>query len=366
LTRELFVESVSIRSFRNIDRADLEFRSGIVVISGANGQGKTNLLEAVYCVATSRSFRVSRPGELVRYGEASASIRATIFARGERRLQSLGLKDGVRSGKLNGKRPLSLGAYAAQTPVVLFHPGDLSVTLGGGSERRQLLDRISFYRAPTSSVARQRYSAALRGRKKALAERGSGGRDVGAWEDLMVRYGLEVRQDRSASAELLRAAALPAFLRMAPSEWTLDVRYSPGLPADPAAFGRALLQARESDARRGSPSVGPHRDDLTLALSGRPLRGVASQGQHRAVVLALKAAEMEVVSTERELRPILLLDDVSSELDRERTAALFAYLQHLEGQVFLSTTRPELIDLVGTGTAPRVDFEVRQGVISPL
>jgi DNA replication and repair protein RecF len=108
--------------------------------------------------------------------------------------------------------------------------------------------------------------------------------------------------------------------------------------------------------------VGPHRDDLALSISGRPVRGVASQGQHRAVTLALKSAEIDVIGGARGVRPVLLLDDVSSELDRERTAALFAFLRDQEGQVLLTTTRPELID---TGVdAERCDFAIEKGVLA--
>jgi DNA replication and repair protein RecF len=115
--------------------------------------------------------------------------------------------------------------------------------------------------------------------------------------------------------------------------------------------------------RRGSAGVGPHRDELALAIDGHAVRGVASQGQHRAVTLALKSAEIEVVGQARGVRPILLLDDVSSELDRARTAALFSFLREQRGQVFLTTTRPELIDTGDDGGARR-DFVVRDGRIT--
>ena len=129
-------------------------------------------------------------------------------------------------------------------------------------------------------------------------------------------------------------------------------------------FLAALANRRASDMRRGSAGVGPHRDDLSLVIDGHPVRGVASQGQHRAVTLALKSAEIEVVGQARGVRPILLLDDVSSELDRARTAALFSFLREQRGQVFLTTTRPELIDTGDDGTA-RQDFVVKNGVVEP-
>jgi DNA replication and repair protein RecF len=171
---------------------------------------------------------------------------------------------------------------------------------------------------------------------------------------------------RRAAAERIGAAAVASFARIATPGLVLGAEYAPGAPEDAAAFRGELASRRAQDARRGNASVGPHRDDLRLSIGAHVVRGIASQGQHRAVVLALKAAEVEVVSEARRVRPILLLDDVSSELDRARTAALFAFLRGHEGQVFLTTTRPELIE---TGDlhdpSERQDLAVVSGSVSP-
>jgi DNA replication and repair protein RecF len=363
LVRDLFVEKLSIRGFRNLAEVELELGAGFVVISGDNGQGKTNLLEAVYALATSKSFRANKPGELIRHGDELASLRATVTSGGDRREQSLGLQEGARRVKLDGKSPATLSAYAVATPVVVFHPGEISLSMGGGSDRRKLLDRTSLYLAPASAQEVERYTRALRERQRALGERGPGATDASEWEELLVRHGVEVHRRRAESARRLGDAAEEAFRKIGATGLHLSVSYSPGSPLDPVEFRAALANSRLGDARRGTASVGPHRDDLSLALDDRPVRGFASQGQHRTIVLALKAAEVEVIARARELRPLLLLDDVSSELDRGRTSALFAYLEGQEGQVFLTTTRPELIEIRGTGRAPRRDFAVRGGVI---
>ena len=166
---------------------------------------------------------------------------------------------------------------------------------------------------------------------------------------------------RARAGELLAEGTKAAFARIAAPDLVLDVAYAPGAPRDEAAYQEELERRRPIDLRRGSAGVGPHRDDLTLAISGHAVRGIASQGQHRAVTLALKSAEIDVIGSARGVRPVLLLDDVSSELDRERTAALFSFLRDQEGQVILTTTRPELID---TGRdAPRSDFSIRGGYL---
>ncbi len=209
------------------------------------------------------------------------------------------------------------------------------------------------------------YMRAMKERQRALETRGVHATDLVEWETLVVRHGLAVMAHRARAAELVAAKALEAFARIAAPELVLASAYAPSAPNDEQAFRDALASRRASDMRRGSAGVGPHRDDLSLAIDGHPVRGVASQGQHRAVTLALKSAEIEVVGHARGVRPILLLDDVSSELDRARTAALFSFLREQEGQVFLTTTRPELIDTGASGAARR-DFVVRSGVIEPL
>ena len=203
------------------------------------------------------------------------------------------------------------------------------------------------------------YTKALRSRQRTLETRGAGASDLLEWETLAVRHGMALMEHRAEAAAQLSARALTAFHRIAAPDLTLAATYAPGAPRDAEAFSALLRDKRAMDLRRGSATVGPHRDDLALSISGHPVRGIASQGQHRAVTLALKSAEIDVIGAARGVRPVLLLDDVSSELDRERTAALFAFLRDQEGQVVLTTTRPELID-TGT-TVNRRDFTIEKG-----
>lgn len=150
-------------------------------------------------------------------------------------------------------------------------------------------------------------------------------------------------QARQAAADAVLGEARIAFERIAPSTVTFSGAYVPSAPRDVTPYREALERSRVRDVRRRSASIGPHRDDLALDVASMPARATASQGQHRALVLAIKAAEVAVIGRARDVRPILLLDDVSSELDADRTAALFAFLASQRGQVFLTTTRPELI-----------------------
>lgn len=363
--RPLHVAQLQVRAFRNLKAVDLEPGERFNVVSGDNGQGKTNLLEALYVAATSKSFRTAKLGDLVGFDDELASVRATLSDDGEPRVQSVGLKPGMRLVRIDDKRPPSLAAYAVRTPIVVFHPGEMSLSMGSSAERRKLLDRTSLYMAPQSMADLEAFTRAQKERQRALETRGVTASDLGEWETLVVRHGLAVMAHRARAAELVAEKALEAFARIAAPELVLAAAYAPSAPNDEQAFMDVLVSRRASDMRRGSAGIGPHRDDLALAIDGHPVRGVASQGQHRAVTLALKSAEIEVVGHARGVRPILLLDDVSSELDRARTAALFSFLREQRGQVFLTTTRPELID-TGTDGSARRDFVVSGGVFRPV
>jgi DNA replication and repair protein RecF len=361
---DLGIESLQVRGMRNLGSVDLVPCPRFNVVWGDNGHGKTNLLEAIYVLATTRSFRTGRLADLVMHGGEVASVRARIREGTAAREQSVGVRAGARMVRVDGKRPATLAAYAVRTPVVVFHPGVVALSMGSGGERRRLLDRVALYLEPASLDAVESYTRALRERQRALQVRGTGARDLDEWEELVVRHGLIVTAARRRAAEMLAQAAAEAFERIAPPGTRLEATYDATAPENAEAYRRALAESRDRDVRRGSASLGPHRDDLTLVLGEHPARNVASQGQHRAIVLSLKLAEIAVVRAARGLRPILLLDDVSSELDRGRAAALFTLLQQERGQVFLTTTRPELIDTgPWKGGGERREFSVVDGVI---
>lgn len=365
--RSLAIEWLSVRGMRNLASVDIEPGPRFNVLSGDNGQGKTNLLEAIYVLSTSRSFRASRPGDLVAHGGDIASVRGRISESTEAREQSVGVRVGARLVRVDGKRPKTLAEYAVRTPVVLFHPGALSLSMGAGAERRRLLDRVALYLSVASLADSEAYTRAMRERQRALETRGVGARDLGEWEALVVRHGLALSEARALAAERLRDASVAVFSRIGADGALLNVAYARSAPSEASSFAAELERRRAADLRRGAATLGPHRDDLLLELGGHPVRGIASQGQHRAVVLALALAEIETIGGARDVRPILLLDDVSSELDRDRTAALFRFVGEQNGQVFLTTTRPELID-TGALCSPseRRDFAVAEGRIAAV
>lgn len=362
--RPLAVAALSVRNFRNLAHVDLELGPRLNVFYGENGQGKTNLLESVYVLGTSRSFRAGRQGDQIALGAAVASVRGKIREGAEIREQAIGLHERGRSVRIDDKRPASLLAYAVWTPMVAFHPGALALSTGSGTERRRLLDRAALYMMPSSQAEREGYSRASRARQRVLETRGERAPDLDSWEDLMVQHGGALAGARKLAAEALSSPVQRAYASIAGASPSLQARYEGSAPEEAEIFRAELARNRARDRARRSASVGPHRDDLALELDGVQVRGMASQGQQRAVVIALQLAEIEVIERARGVRPVLLLDDVSSELDPTRTRALFSALRGEDGQVLLTTTRRELIDTEGLrADAERRDFRTVAGEI---
>lgn len=354
---------LGLESFRNLEPGTFEPGAQFTVLSGANGQGKTSLLEAVYVACRGQSFRTSAMGEVMRHGESLARLRAVVEEEGIRREQNVALEPGKRRLEIDGKRPRSMADYALRTPVVVFHPGELVLTTGPASLRRQLLDRVAFFRSPSHVAELADYTKAQRARQRALEERGPLARDLEQWEELMVRHGLAIVHGRLLAETELTRETTAAFHEIAARDLCVGARYVASAPTEPDAYRAALAAQRVRDSHRGSSSIGPQRDEWELLLDAVPARQFASQGQHRALVLAIKSAEIEVVARARSAQPLVLLDDVSSELDRERTRALFTFLRRQKGQVLLTTTRPELVDLGTDSVDLRTDFELHAGRI---
>jgi DNA replication and repair protein RecF len=369
----LLLEHLRVRDLRNLERVDMDPAPRVNVVTGNNGHGKTSLLEAVYFAATSRSFRTHRPAELVRHGASTASVVARFSEIDPRlpplvREQTAAVEGRGCVVRLDGNRPPSLAAFATRSPVIAFHPEELALSSGPAGGRRTLLDRLALFMSPTSADHRARYAHALKARHE-LLRRGEGALespDVDAFEELCAVHGAAVTRARAAAAQALSRELYPAFQRIAAPELGLEARYAAGGSPDADVARTELRRQRGRDAHRPSAGFGPHRDDLELSLDGHPARIVASQGQHRALTLALKAAETAAIAGARGIEPILLLDDVSSELDPERTAALFTFLSASRGQIFLTTTRRELIVTPDLGPDDRRDFHLESGTLSPL
>ncbi len=321
------------------------------VLVGRNGQGKTNLLEAVYFLCTLKALRAARLVELVRFGQPSARVAGQFALAGATREIAVTIQDGLREASVDGKLVRAVEDYFGGVSVVAFTPDDLAVVKGAPEERRTLLDRAVFNRFPGFLRASRVYLRALRSRNRLLKD-GAAADYLRAYDEALAETGARIVALRRELLQELapRAQAAVASIAQLPDTQYgyrpahLDVDFAAADVPSLAAALLAALQARLGrDRERGFTSVGPHADDLDIRLQGQPARAYASQGQARALVLAWKIGEIENLRAALGRSPLLLLDDVSSELDPERNTFLMRYLSHSGAQVLLTTTEPSLV-----------------------
>ncbi len=353
---------LSARGFRNLERLQLELAPRFNVFSGPNGAGKSNLLEAVGLLCAARSFRGARMRAMLAAGARQGVLEGRAEARPLPEARRIGMEAPSRRKLLHeGKKPRSLAWWRARWPVVWFHPGSLQLSAGPPEVRRALLDGLLDLLDPVAAADRLAYERALRSRNRLLREGERDERALLAYERVLAERGPRLVAARRRLLEELAPRAERAFLAVMGESLPLKVSYEASAPPEPSAFLRSLTERRAHDARLRRTSLGPHADEVTIRLQGAGARGRASQGQHRAVALAFKVAEAALLAERLGRAPLLLLDDVSSELDPERNARLFALLASQGGQVLLTTTDPAFIRL----QEEREDFRVEAGRILP-
>jgi DNA replication and repair protein RecF len=347
--------------FRNLTSAEVEPSLRSTVAVGHNGAGKTNLLEALYYLATLKPLRASRLAELVKHGEVNAVVTGRFELRGAERELKVEISDGARAAYVDGKRTTAFEDYFGGVSVVAFTPDDLMVVKGSPEGRRNFLDRAVFNRFPAYLAESRAYTRALKSRNRLLKELAPASH-LEAWDQTLAKTGARLWTRRRALMGELAERATAAFARIGRTEAPARYFYAParleGLDvataseeALHAALAQALAARVQRDLERGHTSVGPHVDDLDLSLGEQEARAYASQGQARALVLAWKVAEIENLHAASGVLPLLLLDDVSSELDPERNAFLMAYLHDSGAQTLLTTTDPALVQkAAGEGT----------------
>jgi DNA replication and repair protein RecF len=334
----VLIETLRLLQFRNYQSLDFAPQSGLNVLVGPNAQGKSNLLEALAMLATGKSFRAHRESELIRSGTERAEIGgdAHIAAGGIRlRCTVSRTPAGTRkSFEVNGGA-VGFARFLGRTRVVTFVPADLQLVSGGPALRRSFLNGALAQLSPVYYRDLALYQKVI-AQKSALL-RGSIAPDrdlLLAYNDELVRPATALIAARRAFVDELAAATAAIYARWRGTNERLGVTYAPNPDGD---VGEAFGAAVESEVRRRTTLVGPHRDDLRLLVDGKPLAAFGSQGQQRTAVLALKVAEYDVMRARTADAPILLLDDVLSELDAERAGGFLAAVGDFE-QAFLTTT----------------------------
>ena len=337
-----------LRNHRNYSQLDLAPGPGLNVFIGANGQGKTNLLEAVAMLALSTSPRARRESELVGPVAAASRIEAEIETGPIRREISITLsvedERTRRTIEVDGARRRAFD-LPGHFRVTLFWPDDLGLVKAGPELRRRFLNQMLVQVEPGYARSLARLRRVLEQRNSLLKRiaGGEGGDDMlDAWDEELVQVSTEIVDARAKAVTELEPEAARCHARIAAGE-RLEIRYL----GPPENLAQAVHNSRAEDLRRGSTSVGPHRDDVLVTLAGQEARSFASQGQQRTGVVSLKLAEAHLIESRTGERPVLLLDDVLSELDGERRAALLGEVAE-GGQVVITSVEagpfpPELM-----------------------
>lgn len=350
----MHLERLDIRDFRNLEAVDLQPHPNFNVLAGPNGQGKTNVLGALYWLATLRPMR-GRLRELVRWKQKTAQVSGTVEQTGLVHRLAVRIKDGQRTA-LREDKPTKNAGYFGALSVVLFTPDDVGLVRGPPADRRRFLDRAIFTGRPGHLADVLAYRRALDARNALLRD---GGPDalIETYEEVLAGHGARLAASRHAYIQALSPRFETAFSAIADAHLKGRLRYRQSIEGDAATLRDTWAAEREKDRNRGFTQRGPHVDDVAFRLLDRPAKAYASQGQQRAMVLALKIAEIEQLQADQQITPVLLLDDVSSELDPERNRRLFEFLGRFEGQVFITTTDTKFLQI----SRPRHVFAVQDG-----
>lgn len=375
----MYVAALSLYDFRSYKAIDVTLDAGVSVFVGPNGQGKTNLIEAVDYLATLGSHRVATDAPLVRVGATQAVVRVVVHRNGRAATLEVEINPGGSNRARVNKAPLPRAReLLGMLRAVVFAPEDLALVKGDPAERRRFLDALLVTRAPRMAGVKADYDRVLRQRntllKTAGATRRAGGgsaqlRTLDAWDEHLAATGAELLAARLALVAALGPLVTASYAQVASSssaERMADVSYRASFPlpedADRDVLAAALLAelaARRSDEiDRGISLVGPHRDDLVLSLGDLPARGYASHGESWSFALALKLASYDLLRSDGD-DPILLLDDVFAELDRDRRESLAALVAPAEQVLVTAAVAQDVPE-----TLDGVRFDVRDGLVS--
>ena len=357
-----------VSQYRNFTKQEIQFSPGVNLLVGGNGQGKTNLLEAVYFLGYGKSFRTAIPRECIQHGQRECLIGGTI-GEGEL-LRELHVAVSFLEKKLfiSGKAA-SLDEFAGNLHVLAFTNEHLTIVRGGPKERRAFLDRAMITLYPGHLRRLANFGRAVKQRNRMLSAARAGGKAVNSrlldsWDETLIREGSRIAWNRNRYVDELKKE-LPAGIFGSEEIKIQYLSSVPGLNEELTAiadkYRERLLQARSIDEKSGSTSVGPHRDDLKLFMNGKNLADYGSAGQQRSCLLSLFFAQMEIHRKYHGFYPVFLVDDAEAELDEKRLRTFLDYLSE-RTQTFLTTAKESFLPPIAGKTSR---FLIQTGTIIP-
>ena len=335
----MYLSRISLANFRNIAAAELDPGHSVTILHGLNGQGKTNLLESIHILGHARPFRPAKTSELILHEEKQALIKGEVVSRKVRGEIVVQLEGANRRVRIDGKTIQRSSELHGRLAVVLFSPDDTSMVKLGPETRRRYLDRVSYAAEISFLKDYHDYYRTLKQRNHLLKSGKTETLDI--WTEQLAEAGTRLIRQRRDFAARLNLKLCKQYQNIAGTSEKVALSYSPDSGETEETFERLfklLNDNIQTDLRYGTTGRGPHRDDLLFLIDGRQLKTFGSQGQQRSFVLALKMAELDALQETFGEPPVLLLDDMSSELDRQRSSNLLAFVRERGIQSFITTT----------------------------
>jgi DNA replication and repair protein RecF len=360
------LNKLRVFQYRNLSDQEITLSGGTNLFAGLNGQGKTNLLEAIYLLAYGKSFRTSIPRECIRHGEKECRSEGVVVQRTLERKLQIAITPGEKKLMLHGKR-VGLDEFAGNLHALAFTQDHLRIVRGAPADRRAFLDRAMIALIPGHLSRLVAYGRALRQRNRILSEAHTRGINpdenlLRSWDETLIADGSRILAKRMNYVEQMKRALPPGLF----GNDILKVHYLSAISAGgedigdlEEVFARRLLDSRSADINTGFTHVGPHRDDLKMFLNGKSLADFGSSGQQRSALLSLYFAQLEIHQQNQGFYPLFLMDDVEAELDDQRLHSFLAYLSQ-RTQVILTSAKDSILPSI-PGEIRR--FHVRSGVV---
>jgi DNA replication and repair protein RecF len=349
----VLIKKIELINFRNLKNQVVLPGELNNVLYGENAQGKTNFIEAVYLISCLKSFHANRSNEMIAFGQSEAMVRAEIIKDNKERELKVIIREKEKRAFIDGKAAKSVAGYLGTLNAVLFLPDDLQIPRGAPSERRNLLDRAIYAAWPGYLELVRSYQKVLHSRNHVLRQKAARFREmIDIYDQQLAEYGSKIIAGRLRYLRALKGRFEQCFAEVSQESapGTLQYFSRVGIERKEEAIGtiyhgliRQLEIGRAEDVKRQMTMVGPHSDDLDFQIEGKSTRSYGSQGQKRTIILAFKIAQILENYERVGAVPVLLLDDVSSELDERRNEFLFKLLKKIPCQIFLTTTRADLI-----------------------
>lgn len=362
----MYLRRLVLHNFRNLEQVEILPGRRFNVLWGDNAQGKTNILEGIYLLGHLKSFRGSPGSEMIRRQMPAGRLLAEVMRGNVLTTIELTFQGQQKSARINGKTVSKISDFLGLFPTILFSPEEVGLARGYPAGRRALLDRAAFQADPSFLERARAYQRCLQQRNQLLKE-GCEGSQLSPWNENLILTGARLRFDRIGYLQRLVPQLREIYRQITAGQEEADLHYPTPAGTEEElreGFRKELEQVKEQERRLGRTLAGPHRDDPYFLVGGHSLRQYGSQGQQRSFMLAFKTAQIIDLETITGQQPVLLLDDMTGELDRKRQDFFFQFLRSRQGQVFVTTT--ELQALCNKGFDDVRSFRIIKGCLKDV